>query len=299
MALLTGSTSAAGAPSVSNVLVTYGHEVRCGLAGLSSWVPDGLDLERPSGARIYDYLLGGGHNLAHDRELAEKFLVAQPNAREIARLNRAFLRRAVLFMIDEGVRQFLDLGSGIPTVGNVHEIAQKADPRARVVYADYEEVAVAHSELMLERNDFATIVKADLTRPEEVLDHPQTRKLLDFSAPIGLLMVGVFHFVSPDRDPRGIVAAYRDAVVPGSFLGFSQFTADMMPEEMARIVQVMSQSRDPMYPRGHAEITELFDGFDIVEPGIVATSLWRPDSPTDTSDDPARAGIYAGVGRKR
>src|SRR5882672_8104988 len=126
-----------------------------GMAGLASWVPEGLDLDRPSAARIYDYLLGGGHNFAHDRELAEKFLKAQPNAREIARLNRAFLRRSVLMMIDQGVRQFLDLGSGIPTVGNVHEIAQKADPQARVVYVDYEEIAVAHSELLLEDNDGA------------------------------------------------------------------------------------------------------------------------------------------------
>ena len=269
------------------------------MTGLASWVPEGLDLERPSAARIYDYLLGGGHNFAHDRELAERFLKAQPNAREIARLNRAFLRRVVLFMVESGVRQFLDLGSGIPTVGNVHEVAQKAEPEARVVYVDYEDVAVAHSELMLEGNDRAGIVQADLTHPGDVLDHPVTRTLLDFSAPVGLLMVGVFHFVAPGKDPRGIVAAYRDAIAPGSYLGFSQFTADMMPAEMAKVVEVMSHSRDPMYPRSHAEITDLFDGFDIAEPGIVATSVWRPESPTDTSDDPGRAGIYAGAGRKR
>jgi S-adenosyl methyltransferase len=269
------------------------------VAGLTSWVPEGLDLERPSGARIYDYLLGGGHNFAHDRELAERFLQAQPNAREIARLNRAFLRRAVLFMIENGIRQFLDLGSGIPTVGNVHEIAQQADPGARVVYVDYEEVAVAHSELLLQGNERATIVQADLTRPDDVLEHSETRRLLNFTEPIGLLAVGVFHFVAPEKGPGAIVAAYRDALVPGSYLGLSHFTADMMPAEMARVVEVMKHSRDPMYPRSRAEITELFDGFDIVEPGIVATSLWRPESPTDTSDDPGRAGILAGVGRKR
>jgi S-adenosyl methyltransferase len=269
------------------------------LSGLTSWVPEGLDLDRPSAARIYDYLLGGAHNFAHDRELAEKFLVAQPNAREIARLNRAFLRRVVLFMMANGIRQFLDLGSGIPTVGNVHEIAQQADPETRVVYVDYEDVAVAHSELMLEGNERAGMVQADLTHPSDVLDHPVTRMLLDFTEPVGLLMVGVFHFVAPAKDPRGIVKAYADNLVPGSYLGFSQFTADMMPAEMARVVEVMSRSRDPMYPRGHAEITELFDGFDIVPPGIVATSEWRPESPTDTSDDPRRSGIYAGAGRKR
>src|SRR5439155_21352523 len=163
------------------------------MTGLRSWVPDGLDLDRPSAARIYDYLLGGGHNFAHDRELAERFLIAQPYAREIARLNRAFLRRVVLHMIDAGVYQFLDLGSGIPTVGNVHEIAQKAEPDARVVYVDYEDVAVAHSELMLEDNDRATIVQADLTDPPAVLEHPEAQKLLDLNQPVGLLMVGVFH----------------------------------------------------------------------------------------------------------
>lgn len=269
------------------------------LTGLRSWVPEGLDLDRPSGARIYDYLLGGGHNFAHDRDLAEKFLQAQPNAREIARLNRAFLRRAVLFMMDHGIRQFLDLGSGIPTVGNVHEIAQRADPNARVVYVDYEEVAVAHSELMLEGNDRATIVQADLTYPVDVLEHPDTVRLLDFDAPIGLLMVGVLHFVAPQRDPGKVVTAYRDVVVPGSYVAFSQFTSDMMPAEMAKVVEVMQHSRDPLYPRDHAEITALFDGFDILEPGIVATSEWRPRSPTDTCDDRDRAGLYAGVGRRR
>src|SRR5919197_968071 len=155
-----------------------------------SWVPDGVDTGKPSAARLYDYLLGGGHNFAADRALAEKFLQAQPNARTIARLNRSFLRRAVLFMMDNGIRQFLDLGSGIPTVGNVHEIAQQADPGTRVVYVDYEDVAVAHSDLMLEGNDEATMVQADLTRPSEVLDHPISRMLLDFSEPVGLLMVG-------------------------------------------------------------------------------------------------------------
>jgi hypothetical protein len=269
------------------------------LSGVASWVPEGLDLDRPSAARIYDYLLGGAHNFAHDRELAEKFLVAQPNAREIARLNRAFLRRVVLYMVERGVRQFLDLGSGIPTVGNVHEIAQRAAPDSRVVYVDYEDVAVAHSELLLEENDRAGIVQADLTRPDDVLDHPISRGLLDFTKPVGLLMVGVFHFVAPEQDPKGIVRTYRDAVPAGSYLGFSQFTADMMPEEVAKVVAVMSRTRDPMYPRSHAEITELFDGFELIPPGIVPTSLWRPESPTDTSENPGRAGIYAGAGRRR
>ncbi|KAA2264357.1 hypothetical protein F0L68_07755 [Solihabitans fulvus] len=264
-----------------------------------AWVPDDVDEGLPSAARLYDYLLGGGHNFAADRELAAKFLKAQPNARNIARENRAFLRRSVLFMIESGVRQFLDLGSGIPTVGNVHEIAQKADPDAHVVYVDYEEVAVAHSKLLLENNDRATIVQADLTVPESILEHPDTRALLDFDRPIGVLTAGVFHFVSPAKEPKRIVAAYRDAVAPGSYLAISQFTADFMPEEMAGIVEVMKNSRDPMFPRSYDEILDLFEGCDVVEPGVVATPLWRPESVTAASDEPTRAGIYAGVGRKR
>lgn len=268
------------------------------MAESDSWQPTNVDLDRPSSARIYDYLLGGGHNFAQDRAVAEKFLVAQPNAREIAALNRAFLRRAVLFMIEQGVRQFLDLGSGIPTVGNVHEVAQQADPECRVVYVDYEEVAAAHSELMLKGNDRAAIAQVDLTRPDEVLSSPALW-LLDFTSPVGLLMVGVFHFVSPDKDPKRIVETYRRALAPGSYLGFSQFTADMMPEEMARVVEVMKESRDPMYPRSKAEIAALLAGFDLVEPGIVPTASWRPEPGGALKGDADKAGIYSAVGRVR
>ncbi|MGI5501942.1 SAM-dependent methyltransferase [Lentzea sp. CA-135723] len=262
-----------------------------------SWVPEGVDTGKPSAARLYDYLLGGGHNFAADRALAEKFLKAQPNGRAIARLNRAFLRRSVLFMIDEGIRQFLDLGSGIPTVGNVHEIAQKADPESQVVYVDFEEVAVAHSQLILEQDPRAAIIQEDMTRPDAVLHAARESGLIDFTRPVGVLTAGVFHFVPPEAGPEAIVAAYRDAVPAGSYLAVSQFTQDLQPEEMAGIVEVMKQSQNPMYPRTKSEIAALFAGFDLVEPGIVPTPLWRPEG-TNT-DDPGKAGIYAAVGRKR
>ncbi|WP_330270173.1 SAM-dependent methyltransferase [Lentzea sp. NBC_00516] len=261
-----------------------------------SWVPEGLDTGRPSAARLYDYLLGGGHNFAADRALAEKFLKAQPNARTIARLNRGFLRRAVLLMIDEGIRQFLDLGSGIPTVGNVHEIARKADPESRVVYVDFEEVAVAHSQLILEGDPLAAIIQEDMTRPDAVLRAARDSGLIDFSQPVGVLTAGVFHFVPPEADPNAVVAVYRDAVPAGSYLAVSQFTQDLQPEEMAGVVEVMKKSQNPMYPRTKSEIEALFAGFELVEPGIVPTPLWRPEG-TNT-DDPDKAGIYAAVGRK-
>jgi hypothetical protein len=262
------------------------------------WVPTGVNIERPSAARLYDYLLGGGHNFAADRALAERFLLAQPDAREIARLNRAFLRRAVLHMIDAGIRQFLDLGSGIPTVGNVHEIAQRADQECRVVYVDFEEVAVAHSRLMLKANDRAAIVQADMTKPHDVLDAPETRELLDFDQPIGLLAVGVFHFVFPEQDPLGVLAEYQKVMTSGSHIAISQFTNDLMPERMAGVVEVMKNSQNPMYPRTTAEITELFTGFEIVSPGVVPTSQWCPEWATDGGLDADRAGILAGIGTK-
>ncbi|RKT53219.1 S-adenosyl methyltransferase [Saccharothrix australiensis] len=263
------------------------------------WVPDSVDVGLPSAARLYDYLLGGGHNFAADRALAEKFLLAQPNARTIARLNRAFLRRAVLHLVDHGVRQFLDLGSGIPTVGNVHEIARKAAPESRVVYVDYEAVAVAHSRMLLKDDPLATILQEDMTDPDAVLAAADATGLLDFAEPIGVLTVGVFHFVPPDKDPKGVVAAYRDAVAPGSGLALSQFTSDLQPAEMAGIVEVMKKSSDPMYPRTHAEITELFEGFDIVPPGVVPLPLWRPEEGAVEDGDPGHAGIFAGVGHKK
>ncbi|MFI0465881.1 SAM-dependent methyltransferase [Saccharopolyspora sp. 5N102] len=264
----------------------------------ATWVPQDVDEEIPSAARLYDYLLGGAHNFAADRALAEKFLSALPSARDVARLNRAFLRRAVVHMAQQGVRQFLDVGSGIPTVGNVHEIAQAADPHARVVYVDYESVAVAHSQLLLEGNDNATIIQADLVEPGVILEHPETRRLLDFDEPIGLIMAGVFHFVSHELDAPAIITRYRNALATGSYLALSHFTADISPDEMEGVVEVMRRSSDPIHTRTHAEIIELFTGFDLVEPGVVGTALWRPDRPERAADEPGGSQIYAGVGRK-
>jgi SAM-dependent methyltransferase len=259
-----------------------------------TWVPDDVDEGLPSAARVYDFLLGGAHNFAADRMVGEKVLQVQPNGRQIAGSNRAFLRRAVRYMIDQGITQFLDLGSGIPTVGNVHEVAQRIDPSARVVYVDYDEVAVSHSELLLASNDNTRVVRADLCEPDDVLSEPAVRELLDFDRPIGLLMVAVFHFVGDDRDPAGVVAKYRDALPAGSLLALSHLTADQMPDEMAGVVEAMKNSRDPMYFRSYNEILPLFDGFELVEPGLVSAQRWHPDP----SDDLSVEGVYAGVARK-
>ncbi|MDR7300451.1 SAM-dependent methyltransferase [Haloactinomyces albus] len=264
----------------------------------ATWSPDEIDEEVPSAARIYDYLLGGAHNFAVDRCLGEKFLTALPSARNVARLNRAFLRRAVVALAESGVRQFLDLGSGIPTVGNVHEIAHGLDPQAGVVYVDSESIAVAHSELLLDGDHRTAVIQANLREPGSILRHPETRRLLDFSQPIGLLMVGVLHFVPTRADAAGIVRQYRDELPSGSFLALSHFTADVEPDEMAEVVEVMRHSADPVHPRTRDEITKLFDGFELLDPGVVGTAHWRPNEPDASAEQPGGTRIYAGVGRK-
>ena len=262
------------------------------------WIPESIDIGRPSTARMYDYVLGGGHNLEADRVLVDKMLAIQPEIRRYAIMNRAFLRRAVLFMMDHGVRQFLDLGSGIPTVGNVHEIAQAADPESRVVYVDIEPVAVAHSRMILEDNDRAVMVHADITEPDMVLHDPQTRQILDFTKPVGLLAVTVGHHIGPERDPVGVFGRYGDAVVPGSYLAMTHSSQDFPANRNQQTDNLMKQSHINISLRTRAEILEFFKGFDLVPPGLVSTSQWHPDRPEDAALDPAEDGMYAGVARR-
>ncbi|HEV2783730.1 MAG TPA: SAM-dependent methyltransferase [Actinophytocola sp.] len=263
----------------------------------SSWVPETVNVDRPSAARVYDYLLGGGHNFAGDRAMAERLASVLP-APDMARMNRGFLRRAVLFLVEQGIRQFLDLGSGIPTVGNVHEVAQQVCPETRVVYVDYEPVAVAHSELLLEGNDLAAVIQADMREPEAVLGSPTTKRLIDFSEPLGLLMVGVVQFIPDSDDPWGMAARYRDVLPAGSYLALSAMTSDSAPAGMADAVRMCGFSQDPIHPRTHAEIVRMFDGFELVAPGVVYTPQWRPERPDDGRDDWKRSNMYAGVGYK-
>jgi hypothetical protein len=262
------------------------------------WIPESVDVGRPSTARMYDYILGGGHNLEADRLLVDKMLGAMPEARRFAIMNRSFLRRAVLFMVNQGVRQFLDLGSGIPTVGNVHEIAQQADPLCRVVYVDIEPVAVAHSKLILESNDQAAIVHADITEPDLVLYDPDTRRLLDFTEPIGLLAVTIGHHIGPERDPGGVFARYRDAVTAGSYLAITHATTDFANARSEEAGDIVKRQQINVYLRSRADILDFFKGFELVEPGLVTTSQWHPDRPDDAAINPAEDGFYAGVGRK-
>ncbi|MGX7829127.1 SAM-dependent methyltransferase [Actinokineospora sp. 24-640] len=264
-------------------------------------MPQSVDVSVPSMARTYDFLLGGAHNFAVDRELAVHVERIMPDARSAARVNRAFLGRAVRHMIGQGITQFLDIGSGIPTVANVHEVAQAEDPRCRVVYVDKDPIAVAHSELMLADNDRAAIVHADMRDPDAILGHPETRRLLDFDQPVGLLVLMMLHWLPDESDPWRLVATYRDALAPGSHLAITHVTADHQDQRLSDVTELIKDSRsaDQLNERSHEQVLALFSGFDMVEPGLVGCAAWRTTGPGDMSETPEmNMVICGGVGRK-
>ncbi len=260
------------------------------------WVSEDVDLDRPSVARVYDYFLGGSHNFAVDREMATQLQTLIPDIADVMRANRAFLRRAVRFMINAGITQFLDIGSGIPTVGNVHEVAEQTHPDARVVYVDIDPVAVAHSRAMLDGNETTAVVRGDLRDAADILASPEVGRLIDFSEPVGLLMVSVLHFVADD--PYRAVASYRDAVGPGSYLAITHAARESRPETQ-QVQEIYQQSAAQGTLRSRAEILDFFGDFVLAEPGLVYLPLWRPDSPEDVGEHPERFVAYAGVGQKR
>jgi hypothetical protein len=255
-----------------------------------NWASESIDLDRPNAARVYDYLLGGAANFETDRQFAEKLLEMMPQARMAARLNRAFLRRAVRYCVAQGISQFLDIGSGVPTSGNVHEIA----PDARVQYVDNEPVAVSHSELLLRDNDLASCMLGNLTDPEPILASP----VLDFAQPIALLTVAVLHFIPDDQHPREAMARYVAALAPGSYLVLSHGVERTRIPGIEDVDRLYETSANPGVRRTADEVRAFFDGLDLVEPGLVWTPEWHPDSPEDVGDDPASALVMAGVARK-
>jgi len=264
------------------------------------WVPPGVDTKRANVARVYDYWLGGRHNFLADQDVARSIAAVEPNVRVFVRANRAFLGRAVRFLTQSGIRQFLDIGSGIPTEGNVHEVAQQAAPGSRVVYADIDPVAIAHSRALLAGNADASVINGDLREPDKILANEDTRRLTDFSQPVGLLLMLVLHFIPDTEDPWRIVATLRDALAPGSYLVIGHATDEGNPTMAQAASKVYNRSvSTQMNLRSHAEIMRFFDGFDLVEPGLVYTPLWRPDSPADVPENPSKGGGLVGVGRKR
>jgi hypothetical protein len=260
-------------------------------------------MEKPNAARMYDYYLGGAHNFEHDRLLADQALLVAPWLRDLARLNRTWLRRVVSFMMARGIRQFLDLGSGIPTVGNVHEVAHRIDAAARVVYVDYEAVAVHHAHALLVEQDLRNVgvVWADIRQPQSVLEHAEVARLIDFTQPVGLLVAGLMLFISDDDDPAGLVATYREKCASGSYLGLSTQTDEQADpetaEQLGNVLRLYEGADEQMYPRDRATIENWFTGTELVTPGLVLLHEWRPDPGQPDVTTPARLLGYGGVGR--
>lgn len=261
----------------------------------------GLDVATANVARMYDYYLGGKDNFAADRAAAERVLATAPEARTAARANRAFLGRAVHYLAAEcGVRQFVDIGAGLPSQGAVHEVAHRVDPDARVVYVDYDPVVGAHAEALLACHDTIRFVPADLRDPADVLGHPGTRALIDFDQPVAVLLVAILHFLPDADDPAGVVARLRDALAPGSYLVVSHASLGGRTEgDLDEALEAYRRSSAAIVTRTPEEIRGFFAGCTLVQPGLVPVQHWRTELPLQWRNEHGEAVILAGVGRTR
>jgi hypothetical protein len=264
-------------------------------------VPAGIDATVATPARMYDYWLGGHNNFAADRIAAQKVLEFWPEAPLVARENRSFLGRAVRFAVAEaGIRQFLDLGTGLPASGSVHQVAQEIEPGSRAIYVDNDPMVAAHAR-SLKTGDRAAVIRADLRDTPAILAHPDTRRLIDFSQPLAVLFVAVLHFVD-DPDAHQAVSRYKEAAPPGSYLVISHGTVEdeVDPELAAASTAAYSRTANPIFTRSRADILGFFDGWEILEPGLVPVMQWRPDQPGPSLEDlplPVRA-VLGAVARK-
>ncbi|GGJ15482.1 SAM-dependent methyltransferase [Streptomyces brasiliensis] len=253
-----------------------------------------IDTSRPHPARIYDYLLGGKDNYEVDQQAGDQLAAAAPEVRIGLRANRDFLRRAVRYVVDSGVRQIVDIGTGLPTSPNVHEVAQHTAPDVRVAYVDNDPIVKAHGDALLSGFGTTSIVLADLREPHAVVDHPDVRRIIDFDEPVALLLVAVVHFLTDEDEPAQIVATLRDALPAGSFLVLSHATGDFADRSEAQAVYTRASAS--LNLRTRTEIEHFFDGFDLVEPGLAQVPFWRPDTPPPPRS--AEIGFYGGVARK-
>jgi hypothetical protein len=260
------------------------------------WVPEGVEVNVPNVARMYDYVLGGYHNFAVDREFAEQIEKLAPGSTAIARANRAFVRRSVRWLMAAGIRQFLDIGSGIPTLGTVHEIAQSVAPESKVVYVDVDPVAVAHSKAILAGNSRAEVLRADIRQPAEILDDDRVTALLDFGQPVAVLLNAVLHFVSDADDPAGIIGLIRQEMVGGSYLTITHGNRDGGDRNsQTETGEVLDRTPTSIHLRGADELAALVAGMEVVEPGIVPVTDWHPEPDNDDSPQP---GVLAVVARQ-
>ncbi|MBN3930036.1 SAM-dependent methyltransferase [Streptomyces verrucosisporus] len=239
-----------------------------------------IDVTVPTAARMYDYYLGGKNNYAVDREAAEKLLEVVPSTQALALNNRRFLQRAVRVLArDYGIRQFIDHGSGLPTQDNVHQVAQRVDPDARVVYVDNDPIVLAHGRALLAENENTTVIQADMCDTDGVLDHPDTARLIDFDRPVAALFNSVFHCVPDSADPAGVVKRVADRLAPGSFFVICQLVSEDAGTRRS-VTEFMDRSTGGNWGRVREphEVERFFDGLEILEPGLVEVSTWRPDS---------------------
>ena len=263
------------------------------------WMADDAAPDRPNAARMYDYLLGGYHNFAIDRSTAEQIVAINPDAPLVMQTYRAFLRRAVKFLVAQGIDQFLDLGSVTPTVGSTHEVAQQLNPAARVVYVDIDPDTVRHSAAILQGDPNTIAIQADIRRPEQLLTHPSVTPLLDFSKLVAVVLT-LLHYVTEDAHAHRLVRVLRDAAAPGSYIAISHGTYENASREVVeRLEAIFAGSTTPVKLRSRAQIEAFFEGLELVEPGLVDAPLWRPEGPDDLFlDRPERSATFVGVGRK-
>lgn len=256
-----------------------------------------IDTSKPHPARMYDYFLGGKDHYEVDQEAAERFIQAAPEVRLAVRANRRFMHRAVRHVVAEGgVRQILDIGTGLPTEPNVHQIARAIAPDTRVAYVDNDPIVSTHSRSLLDDDEHTSVVLADLRDPRAVLDHPDVRRVIDFDEPVALLLVAVLHFVTDEEDPDGVVATLLEALPTGSHLVLSHATVDIHDDAREDAVNVYRNATATMNPRSRARVLSFFGDLTLTEPGLVLVPDWRPDEPEPHDAPPI--GIYGGVGRK-
>ena len=267
-------------------------------------VPPGVDPTVPSPSRLYDYYLGGSHNFPADRAAAKRIITAMPDLPDAAWANRSFHQRAARWLAEHGIRQFLDIGSGLPTVGNTHEIVQKVATDARVVYVDIDPMVALISADLLGGSATATVVTADLRDPATVLGDRDLRALIHDGEPTGLLMTAVMHFVAPGSDPWGLAARYMDALAPGSYLALSHITADRLPPRAVEEgLDVYSRATENIYVRSRDEVQRFFEDLDMVPPydggppGVCYVGEWGAEEPSLADSDGSRM-LYCGVGRR-
>jgi hypothetical protein len=268
-------------------------------------VPPGIDPATPSPARLYDYYLGGTNNFRADRDAAEQIRARMPELADAAWANRGFHQRAALWMAGTaGIRQFLDIGSGLPTQNNTHQAVHRVTREARVVYVDNDPLVRVHASALLVDAGETRLVTADLRDPEGVLNHPQTRELIDFSQPVGLLMTAVLHFVSDGSDPYGLIARYVAALAPGSYLALSHVTADQKPPAATAAIRgIYANATEQIYLRSRAEVERFFDGLELLPPyegaaaAVTYVGEWGAEDP-DMADSDGSRWSYGGVARR-